>query len=319
LVGSLVKQLTSASGFSHSPLVLFGPSGVGKSHLAQIIASAHGHAVYVHGADFACELAMAVNKRTTADFCNRYRTAAMLVLDDLSQLMGRPIALAELQHTLDALEACGSPVVITSSRPPQEMAELPPALCSRLSGGLLLKISPPGSAARQEILSRVAAVREITLPASAAKLLAEALQVGAGELCGHLAKLEMKLRAADPSRAGITIEPEVAKRYLAHYHTQQRPSLKQVTAAVARYYGLQPAAMGSTSRRRQLVLARAMAIYLGRTMCGASLTTLGKHFGGRDHTTALHSFRQLQRQLSCDAELSASLENLRQSLARRAS
>jgi chromosomal replication initiator protein len=337
LAGSTVLWLLNRAGHSYSPLVLYGASGTGKSHLAQSIAASRDDAVYIRGSDFARELVTAVEKNAMADFRHRFRTGALLVFDDLSQLIGRRAALEELQHTLDALEARDATAVIISRRPPQEMAKLPPALRSRLSGGLVVKVSPPGVAARRHLLERLALVRGSDLPPEAAGLLAEQLHVTAPELCGHFAQLEMevrtgggrakqtqKIRDDQPIRSDgfnepLKIEFQHAQRYLLHRRAQHRPSLAQVSTEVAKYYGLKPAAMSSQSRTRQMVLARAVAMYLGRTLCGASLKALGKHFGGRDHTTALHSFRQLQGRLAHDSELNGTVDRLRRVLTKRAS
>jgi chromosomal replication initiator protein len=314
LVGTVVRELLKPNAHSYSPVVLCGPSGTGKSHLAQGIAHSRTDAVCTHGAEFARELATAVDRDTVAEFRTRYRTAGMLVLEDLLQMTGRRAALQELQHVLDALEAREAPVVITSRRPPHEVAELPPALRSRLSGGLVVAVSPPGIAARQAILERWAAARGIALSTPAAKLLAERLNVTAAELRGALTELDMAIKTEGKQRKAEIIDVEHVRRFLLHCKAQRRPSLKQVSALVAKYYGLKPAALGSPSRRRQIVLARAMAIYLGRTLCGASLKTLGKHFGGRDHSTALHNFRHVQRCLGQDAELTSTVDTLQRML-----
>jgi chromosomal replication initiator protein len=337
LAGSTVLWLLNRAGQSYSPFVLYGASGTGKSHLAQSITASRDDAVYIRGADFARELATAVERNAMVDFRNRFRTAALLVFDDLLQLLGRRAALDELQHTLDELEARDATAVIISRRHPQEMAKLPPALRSRLSGGLVVKVLPPGAAARRHLLERLALVRGSTLPSEAARLLAEQLHVTAPELNGHFAQLEMDVRTGggrtkqtqkirdnqpvggDDSNRPLKIELQHAQRYLSHRRAQYRPSLAQVSIEVAKYYGLKPAAMSSQSRTRQMVLARAVAMYLGRTLCGASLKALGKHFGGRDHTTALHSFRQLQGRLAKDSELSGTVDRLRRVLTKHAS
>jgi chromosomal replication initiator protein len=316
LAGWTIQRLLERAECSYSPLVLCGPSGTGKTHLAQSIAQSRADAVYIHGADFARDLAAAVDGEATAVFRQRFRTVGLFVLDNLSSLVNRRATLEELQHTLDELESREATVMITCDRPPQEMADLPPALRSRLCGGLIVKLSTPGIAARRRIVERLATTRGMSLSPEAAKLLAERLNVTAPELRGHLAKLALGVRIDGNANH---FEAQDVRRYLSHGNSQRRPNLQQITAAVAKHYGLKPAAMSSSSRRRQVVFARAIAIYLGRTLCNASLKTLGKHFGGRDHTTALHSFRKLQSRLESDAELTSTLEHLQQTLTKCAS
>jgi chromosomal replication initiator protein len=315
LTGSIILAVLDTAPCWYSPLVLHGPSGTGKSHLAQCVAQARANAVCTRGADFARELAAAVDKDTMSQFRAKYRTCGMFILEDVLQLLGRAGALQEFQHLLDALEARDTPALITSHRPPAEVAQLPPALRSRLSGGLVVAVSSPGTAARQVILGRWAASQGVVLSTAGAKLLAERLNGTAAELRGAVRELEMEATSRDQHNSTKPIDLEHVRRYLLHRRASCQPSLSQITTVVAKYYGLTPRALSSPSRRRQVVLARAMAIYLGRVLCGASLKSLGNHFGGRDHSTALHSFRQLQSRLGHDSALSGTVDTLQRALA----
>jgi chromosomal replication initiator protein len=314
LVGSAILGFLNHDSYAYSPFVLCGPSGVGKSCLAQHIARLRQQAFFMRGTDFAHELATAVNQERVEEFRTKYRGVGMFVLEDLWQLTGHRAALQELQHLLDELEAREVPVLITSRLPPAEFAELPPALRSRLKGGLIVKVSPPGTAARQKILQRWAAARGISLSVPACRLLAEKLNLKAPELRGIVTELEMEQRCRGTHHGTLAIELDVVRKFLSHRRAQRRPSLNQVSVLVAKYYGLKPPVLSSPSRRRQAVLARAMAIYLARTLCGASLNAIGKHFGGRDHSTVLHNFRQLQGQLAHDAQLSGAVDHLQHAL-----
>jgi chromosomal replication initiator protein len=312
-----VEWLRAQSQPLYSPLVLCGMSGTGKSHLARAIADSHPNAVYTHGAEFACEFAAALDRDEVVQFRARYRQADLVVLDDLLQLTGRRAALQEFALLLDALEVSQTPVVIMSSKPPQEAAELPAALRSRLSGGLIVTISPPGVAARQELLQRTATARRMTLSITAAQLLAEELNVTAGELRGAITELSVpadgqKSDAVDAT-APTAIDVQEVRQYLVNRRDKYRPTLTQVSTLVAKYYGLKPSALSSPSRRRQTVLARSVAIYLGRTLCGASLKSIGQHFGGRDHSTVLHNYHQVNNRLN-DDELKTTIQTLRQML-----
>jgi chromosomal replication initiator protein len=314
LTGSIILMLLNQDPAWYSPLVLYGPSGTGKSHLAQCVAQSRPDAVCTTGADFVRELTAAVHHNAVEQFHAKYRTAGLFVLDGALQLLGRHGALQELRYLLDALEASETPVLITSSRPPAEVAELPPALRSRLGGGLVVAVSSPGIAARQIILHRCAAAHRITLSTAAAKLLAEKLTGIAADLRGAITQLQIEAKADvnyDPAKP---IGLEHARRFLSRRRAPCPSNLNQITKLVAKYYGLTPTAMSSPSRRRQVVLARAIAIYLGRMLCGASLKSLGMHFGGRDHSTALHNFQQMQARLSRDSALCDTVDALQRLL-----
>lgn len=315
LVASIVADFLNSPSYTYSPIILCGPSGAGKSALAEHIAQLHQNALLTRAADFAFELATAIERRTVSEFRAKYRTAEMIVLDDLSQLDGHCAALQELQHLLDASESREVPVLITSRRPPSELSDLPAALRNRLSGGLVVPVSLPSTAAREKILARLAASRGITLSEQSLKLLAEKFPVTAAELRGIVNQFDIQ-SAADKTAHCKTIKPDDIRAFLAHrQQATPRPSLNQISTLVAAYYGVKPAALSSSSRRRQAVMARALAIYLGRTLCNCSLKALGKHFGGRDHSTVLHNFRQIQSRLAHDLQFAAAVDQLRQSLA----
>jgi chromosomal replication initiator protein len=313
LTASTILSLLNQDSTWFSPLVLYGQSGTGKSHLAHCVAQSRSDAVYTTGADFVHELAAAVDLNTVAEFRTKYRTAGLLVFEDLLQLAGRRPALQELQCILDIFEAREAPVLITSHQPPADVAELPPSLRSRLSGGLVIAVASPGTAARETMVQHWAAAQRIPLSPAAAKLLAERVGPAVSQLRAALHDLQLET-LANKSGAATSIEPETVRQYLSRLRAARRPHLNQISAVVAKHFGLPRPALSSPSRRQQVVLARAVAIYLGRTLCDASLKCLGNHFGGRDHTTVLHSFQQMQERLNHDASLRGTVETLQRVL-----
>lgn len=330
LASRAVDALLQPGEHCYSPVVFCGPPGTGKSHLAHAVAAAHGNAVLVDGADFARDLAAAIDRNQEREFRQRYRGADMVVLDGLAQLAGRRAALREFVHTMDVLEAREVPVVVTSKALPGEMAELPPALRSRLSGGLVVPLAPPGVAARQAIVRRAAADRSVSMSPAAVKLLAESLNLNAAALESALTEFmgglfAMDHRCAVPSCSPrthgtiegntVSIDVDDVRCYLATRRTRSQPSLKRITALVAKFYGLRPSQLCGPSRRRPLVLARSVAIYLARVLTGSSFEALGRYFGGRDHTTALHSCQTVQRCLANDTALRDAVQALQRILA----
>ena len=313
LAAKALGWLAENSDQSYSPLVLCGPSGTGKSHLSRDVAGARQGCVHTNATEFARELAAAIDGGTVAEFQSRHRTAEMLVFEDLSQLSAKRAASIEFQHTLDALEAREASVLITSRVPPAEIAALPAGLVSRLNGGLVVTLSPPALAARRAILRRLAISRGIQFDADALDLMAEKLNLTAPQLRGAIMELAAGFDAEDRNTS-LVVDLDRAKRFLADRRPASRPELTEVSSAVAKYYGLKPAVLSGPSRRRQAVLARNVAMYLGRLLAGASLAALGRHFGGRDHTTALHGCRSIERRLPRDAELRAAVGRLERTL-----
>jgi chromosomal replication initiator protein len=307
MAAEAVRWIATDGRSSYSPLVLCGPPGTGKSHLARALAGSRDDWLYTTAADFARELSAAIDAQAVEDFQARYRSASLLVFEDLGQLCSKRAALVEFQHTLDALEAREALVVVTSHVPPAEISGLPASLVSRLAGGLMVTLSAPGIAARRVLLARLATSRGVQLSAEALRLLAEKLTGNAVQLQGAMMELSASAQA-DPSPSVIDLA--AARQFLADRQPTCRPHLNDVGAAVAKFYGLKGAVLVSSSRRRQVVLARSVAIYLGRILAGASLAALGRHFGGRDHTTALHSCRSIERRLPRDAELRGAVGTL---------
>ncbi len=163
------------------------------------------------------------------------------------------------------------------------------------------------------MVERWAATQHIPLSPAAAKLLAQRIGPDVSLLRASL--LDLQLEAlGNKDAAAAPIEPEAVQQYLSRHRAARRPHLNQITAVVAKHFGLPRRALSSPSRRRQMVLARAIAIYLGRTLCDASLKCLGNHFGGRDHSTVLHNFQQIQERLNHDAPLRGTIELLQRAL-----
>jgi chromosomal replication initiator protein len=175
------------------------------------------------------------------------------------------------------------------------MDALSPALRSRLSAGLIVSLVPPAAAARLALIERFASLRRIALPTAAARTLADGLSATAPELSGALAELQLQ---ADFDQSSIDVSG--VRRFLADRQLQLRPSLRTIASRAAKYFGLRMSDLKSSSRRRAVVQARGVAIYLARQLTDKSLKQIGDYFGGRDHTTVLHSVHSTESRLRSD-------------------
>jgi len=254
LAAEAVGWIAARSRNSYSPLMLCGPPGTGKSHLARAAADWREDCVHIAAADFARELAEAIDAQAVEEFQARYRSTSLLILEDLGQLCGKRAALVEFQHTLDALEARDALVIVTSRIPPAEISGLPASLISRLSGGLVVSLSPPGLAARRVLLERLAASRGAQLSADALRLLTEKLTGSVVQLQGAIMELSVFVGVTDPP-ATVSVDLAAAKQFLTDRQPAYRPHLNDVGSTVAKFYGLKAAVLASSSRRRQVVLA----------------------------------------------------------------
>ena len=316
LVEVAVGSVLDGSGNQRSPVVLHGVAGTGKSHIALGLVAAwkasfpRRPVVAVTAIDFARELADAMETKTLDDFGSRYRLASLLVLEDLDYIDNKQYAQQELLHTFDALIDAGSRIVVTARSAPSELGGIIPRLRSRLAGGLVVPVVPPGTAARLTILKRLAELRKVYLSESAAEILADGLCVTVPELLGALAQLQVSAQLD----AGNIIDGESARLFLAERLGSRIPSIHQIALKTARHFSLKLGELRSPSRRREVVTARGVAMYLTRTLTPNSLEKIGSYFGGRDHTTVSYGCQKTEKLLDTELAVRRAVNRLQQEL-----
>ena len=292
---------------NYNPLVLCGPSGTGKSHLARGLEAAWKarrprcrRSVYTTATDFARELDEAIERQAVDDLRAKYRTVSLLVFEDLGRLADKPAAQTELIHTLDALLAADSRVVVTAAAAPTQLNGIVPALQSRLLGGLVVPLSPPGRDTRLAILRRLAAAAGDPAGRRGGRTAGRWFgrdRSPAGRGAGAVGGPRGGQRRADRRRAGpIVSQPAEPRR---------RPPLKDIAQHTARHFALTLGELRSSSRRRAVVAARDVAMYLARVVTKQSLEEIGRYFGGRDHTTVMHGCRKTESLLQTDPAIRA--------------
>jgi chromosomal replication initiator protein len=290
-----------------APLVVHGPAGVGKTRLlaglvGEMLLRQPGAAVAMVAAEeFAAACAEAAGRPGGwSELRERFRHLDLFALDDLPALAPAPLALAELAHTLDSLEAVGAAVAVSARTGPGQWSDLPARLVSRLGGGLAARIEPPDRDARRQYLLARARTRGLTVAADALERLAEAAD-GYRALDGLLNRLalESKLgrRPIDLALvAGALDEPGAAAA---------APTIDQVARAVAARFGVRLRDLRSASRRQGVIGPRHLAMHLARVRTGASFAAIGAYFGGRDPATVRHACRMAQERLAADPALAA--------------
>jgi chromosomal replication initiator protein len=298
-----------------SPLVLYGPRGVGKSHLARGLADwwhqRHGTSSVncLGGSEFAQRYAAAVQQHRLEAWRSELAESALLVLDDVGQLAGKRPAQQELAQLLDELADRQALVVVTARGLPNHSAVLLPALRSRLSAGLSVPLSLPGPATRRAILERLAAARGISLSRRTIQGLADGLAAGVPALAAALAELERLSR-----ETGQAIDDRGVQKLVRQSAGDKAPSVRQIASLTAKYFGLTIADLKSPKRRQPLVAGRAVAMYLARQLIGSSFERIGTYFGNRDHTTVLHSCRRVENLLARDRATRQAVSDLKRLL-----
>jgi chromosomal replication initiator protein len=299
------------------PLAVFaihGPSGTGKTHLArglvQIWQERGGtdSAEFFAASDFRHLLIDAIKNKTVAEFRQRIRSCALLVIDDIDHLPRDEYLQQELRSTLDAVQEQDRTLVVTSSHSTSALRNLSVDVRSRLAAGLSLELAPPNELARTQILRRAS----IALSRPLSELAAAKLAAGVGGTPADLFGALFELMADRPTWAGGDVR--CVEQYLGR-RAARRPSLRNILQAVAKYCAIPQKMLKSTSRRQSVVLARSIAVYLSRELTGLSYERIGAGLGGRDHTTMMHSHRKIERQISRDFATREAVDELRRILA----
>ena len=311
-------------GLSYNPLFLYGPTGLGKTHLMQAIAhrlldSRKGQAriCYIPAEQFMNEMVSAMQDNRTDAFRARYRSYELLLVDDVQFLRKKEHTQEEFFHTFNALYNGGRQIVLTSDRRPKELEGLEDRLVSRFEWGLVADVSPPDYETRVAILQKKAEEDEVELEPTIIDLVARCYRSSVRELEGAVLKL---LAFGSLTRQEITLE--MARATLAGDDDEGPVAGPDAPEAirdwVAGRWELSGAALASQDRDRKTSAARQVAMYLVKRVLEVSLTRIGKAFGRRDHSTVHYSLKQVEKRMATDNGFRDRVEALEQQL-RRAS
>ena len=304
---------------AYNPLLFFGGSGLGKTHLLHAIGhqlTETGYRVlYTTAEQFTNQLVEAIRHKKTVAFRDIYRTVDVLLVDDVQFLANKTQIQEEFFHTFNALHSQGKQIILASDRHPEEIETLSERLRSRFVWGLMAYIDPPELMTRLAILSDKAEVQGHYLPIDIAHLIAERIEGNVRELEGTLTQV---LAYATLMGKGLTFE--VAERILAQKSgprdqatIQRRLSVADILQATAHFYQLNLSDLVGKSRHADITNVRHLAIYLAREETGASLSEIGSALG-RNHSTVLYSYNKIADQIDTDAELRHNIQRLRERL-----
>ncbi|KKR88363.1 MAG: Chromosomal replication initiator protein DnaA [Candidatus Gottesmanbacteria bacterium GW2011_GWA2_41_12] len=309
--------VASSPGNSYNPLFLYGGTGVGKTHLMQAVCNMvlnhkpNTKIIYCMGEEFTNEIIEAIKNKTTDFFKKKYRSAQILLLDDIQFLAGKTAVQEEFFHTFNAVYRDGGQIILTSDKPPHEISRLEDRLRSRFEGGLIIDISPPDFELRTAILLIKARQKRVDIPIEVAKAIAANVE-NPRKLEGVLIRLltEVNTRKESPS---VDLVYKILGKQTAT-PTQKAVAPKDVISVVAEHFGIKNGQLKSAKRDGFLALPRQVLYYILRQEMGLPLTEIGLFLGGRDHTTILHGVKKISSLLTTDAGLREDISLIKKSL-----
>ena len=316
LAYAAAKASSESPGHAFNPLVLYSGVGLGKTHLLHAI----GHVVrgqglecvYTTCEEFTNQYVSAIQQGNTEQFRDMYRSADVLLLDDIQFLIAKEQTQEGFFHTFNALHMANRQIVITSDRPIASLSVLEPRITSRLMGGLVADIQSPPLETRLAILQFKAKQLKCHIPAEVLEFLAQRIQSNIRELEGNLNRVAAWAQFRDVE---ITIE-EVTRITAGTLGQGHGITITDTTviAAVSDHFGIATDQIKGKSRRKMTVLCRQVAMYLLREETSLSLNAIGKLLGGRDHSTVLHGHERVSSRIELDDGLRGDVLKIRNSI-----
>nr|MCU0328375.1 chromosomal replication initiator protein DnaA [Chitinophagales bacterium] len=298
---------------SFNPFMLFGPNGIGKTHLLQAIGNEvkalhPGKTVlYVQAERFASEYFASVNNKTTNEFINFYNLVDVLLIDDIYWLGGKTKTQEVFFHIFNHLHNNGKQIVITSDKTPKDMVDIEERLLTRIKWGLLVEMQVPDFQTRYAILERKMYHDGIILPKEVVEYVANHINTNVRDLVGAMITI-----LAHASLVKKSIDIELAKKIIKNYikSVSKSVSIDFIVKTVGEYMGIGLDKIKSGKRKREYVEARQISMYLTRKFTKLSLKEIGDHFGGKDHSTVIHSIKTAEDRYSVEVDLKEKIDEL---------
>jgi chromosomal replication initiator protein len=302
---------------SYNPLFIYGGVGMGKTHLMHAIGrslmsnSLGMRILYTSSERFTNEVVSGIRLERMPQLRQRYRSADVLLIDDIQLLGNKERTQEEFFHTFNELHDNQKQIVISSDSPPKDIPGLLERLRSRFEWGLMADIQPPDLETKMAILDKKAELEGLRLPEDVRTFIATKTKSNVRELEGALVKL-----MAYSSLTGASVNLTMAQQVLKHLtHAQdRRVTIDAIQKAVAEKYGIKQTQLKEKSNTKTIVVPRQVAMYLVKELTTASLPEIGRAFGGKHHTTVIHSINKIERQRQTDPDLNRLLHSLMDSL-----
>jgi len=323
LAAAAAHAVAQAPGKVYNPLFIYGETGLGKTHLMQAIAhdlldrNLDLRITFVGTEQFTNDLISSIQNHSTSAFRRQYRETDLLLVDDVHFLKGKEATQQEFFHTFNALYEAGRQIVLTSDRPPSEIPGLEGRLISRFQWGMVADIESPDFEHRVAILRQKAQLDHLehTIPEDVIRFIAENVKSSVRELERSIIKLlafaSLKHRDISVELAREALRDKLRLTNGASLETETSLTITSIQQIVAKEWGVTPEGLRSKTRTKMLTIPRQIAMFLTRDLLGIQLVEIGNAFGGRDHSTVIHSIDKTTETLRSDPVFKARLYKIR--------
>jgi chromosomal replication initiator protein len=303
---------------AYNPLFIYGGVGLGKTHLMHAI----GHYIlsnnknmkvlYVTSEKFTNDLINAIKDDKNEEFRNKYRSVDVLLIDDIQFIGDKERTQEEFFHTFNTLYESNKQIVVSSDRPPKEIQQLEDRLISRFEWGLIADIQPPDFETRIAILKKKAQLENIEIPNDVMVFMAKQIQSNIRELEGALIKVAAYSTFIDTD---ITVDmAQEALKDILRQNAKREINAQYIEEVVAKRYNIKISDMKSKKRTKNFTVPRQVAMYLCRELTDMSLPKIGDEFGGKDHTTVIHSCDKISKEIKNDSEMRSTIESIKKEI-----
>lgn len=306
--------VSEAPAKQYNPLFIYGPTGLGKTHLLQSIAhetkKRHSNfkLLYISSENFTNQLITAIQTRTTQQFRAKYRSLDLLLIDDVHFIAGRDSTQEEFFNTFNALYDAHKQIVVTSDRPPKDIPEMEERLVSRFGWGLVTDIQPPDFETRVAILKKKMERETVVVSDDVAYFIASKIKSNIRELEGALIRVVAYCTLTN-SQLDVRLAQEILKD--SFKEEARKFNIESIQKTVADYFNIKISDLRAKKRTLSVVKPRQIAMYLVRELTGHSLPEIGGYFGGKDHTTVLHSCNKIGLEMEKNVNLRGVVEKIR--------
>ena len=308
------KAAAEGKGANYNPLFIYSEPGLGKTHLLSAVKNEiirrnpAANVIYVAAETFVSEFVNAIRINQTESFKRKYRSADVLLVDDVQFFSGKTESQAELFHTFNELHSNGKQIILTSDRPPKEINDIEDRLLSRFEWGLLADIGAPEFETRLAIIKRKAELLGLNIPNNVMEYMADKLKNNIRQLEGAIVKMNALCLVTEGSPTIV-----MAQNVIRDVLTDQQPvpvTVEKVINEVARIYNVTGEEIRSSKRSAEISTARQVAIYVVHKVTGLSYTAIGQEFGGRDHSTIVYAINKVKSIIRKDNSYRATIDDL---------